>query len=147
MFSGMTEKAFGDVISFIESEYRIKKEKASRAIAGLSMGGMHTIVISANFPNTFEYIGVFSSAMLQDKNSTVDFYQNMNQKLKVQKDNGFKLYWIGIGKDDFLYKKCVEFRSDLDAANLKYTYKETNGGHTWSNWRVYLTEFVPMLFK
>jgi len=147
MFSGMTEKAFGDVISFVESEYRVKKEKASRAIAGLSMGGMHTIVISANFPNTFDYIGVFSSAMLQDKNSTVDFYQNMNQKLKVQKDNGFKLYWIGIGKDDFLYKKCVEFRSDLDTVNLKYTYKETNGGHTWSNWRVYLAEFVPMLFK
>ncbi|MEC4003422.1 alpha/beta hydrolase-fold protein [Flavobacterium sp. SUN052] len=147
MFSGLTEKAFGDVIAFIESEYRVKKEKASRAIAGLSMGGMQTIVIAANYPNTFDYIGVFSSAMLQPADNKVDFYLNMNQKLLTQKSNAFKLYWIGIGKDDFLYQKCVEFRSELDKANLKYIYKETNGGHTWSNWRVYLSEFVPQLFK
>lgn len=67
MFSGQTEMAFGDILKFIESNYRVKKEKASRAIAGLSMGGMHTLVISANYPDTFDYIGVFSSAIYSQK--------------------------------------------------------------------------------
>ena len=57
------------------------------------------------------------------------------------------MYWIAIGKDDFLFKQSNEFRSKLDAIDFKYTYKETGGGHSWSNWRDYLTEFAPMLFS
>ena len=63
------------------------------------------------------------------------------------KENGYNLYWIGIGKDDFLFDANVEFRKMLDDINFKYTYKETEGGHTWRNWRIYLTEFLPLLFK
>lgn len=147
MFSGQTEAAFGDIIKFVESNYNVKPEKASRAIAGLSMGGMHTIVISANYANTFDYVGVFSSAMLQPKESTASVYQDFETKLKRQKDNGYKLYWIGIGKDDFLLKRSDEFRNLLNGLSFKYSYKETAGGHTWSNWRDYLTEFAPLLFK
>lgn len=147
MFSGQTEMAFGDIIKFTESNYRVKKEKASRAIAGLSMGGMHTLVISANYPNTFDYVGVFSSAILQPKESTALCYQDFENKLKQQKANGYKLYWIGIGKDDFLIKKSNDFRNLLDSLSFKYTYKETAGGHTWSNWRDYLSEFAPLLFR
>jgi len=146
MFSGNTEKAFPDVVKFVESNYRVKKDKANRAIAGLSMGGMHSLVISANNPGMFDYVGVFSSAQLQPKDSKADVYSNFDQKLKTQKEKGFKLYWIAIGKDDFLFKQSNEFRSKLDAINFKYTYKETGGGHSWSNWRDYLTEFAPMLF-
>jgi|SRR6218665_690339 len=147
MFSGQTEMAFSDILKFIESNYRVKKDKASRAIAGLSMGGMHTLVISANYPNTFDYIGVFSSAILQPKESTAACYQDFETKLKAQKTNGYKLYWIGIGKEDFLFEKSNQFRSILDGMSFKYTYKETAGGHTWSNWRDYLSEFAPLLFK
>ena len=57
------------------------------------------------------------------------------------------LYWIGIGKDDFLYQANVDFRRKLDEACYKYTYVETGGGHIWRNWRIYLSEFVPLLFK
>jgi enterochelin esterase family protein len=56
------------------------------------------------------------------------------------------LYWIAIGETDFLYKQDVEFRERLDSIGFKYTYKESEGGHTWSNWRDYLTEFAPKLF-
>lgn len=147
MFSGNTEKAYPDVITFIEANYRIKKNKANRAIAGLSMGGMHSLVISANNPDTFDYVGVFSSAMLQPKDSKAEVYANFDRKLKTQKEKGYKLYWIAIGKTDFLFKQSDEFRAKLDAMNFKYSYKETQGGHSWSNWRDYLTEFVPMLFR
>jgi enterochelin esterase family protein len=62
-------------------------------------------------------------------------------------DNGYKLYWIGIGKDDFLYRNIQDYRAKLDAMGMPYTYRESEGGHTWKNWRVYLSEFVPRLFK
>ena len=58
-----------------------------------------------------------------------------------------KLYWIGIGKTDFLYKDNMDFRKILDNNGYKYTYMETDGGHIWKNWRIYLTEFAPKLFK
>ena len=61
--------------------------------------------------------------------------------------NGLQLYWIAIGKTDFLYKNNVEFREKLDKMGMKYTYFETEGGHTWTNWRVYLTEFTQLIFK
>ncbi|RZJ68438.1 MAG: esterase [Flavobacterium sp.] len=147
IWSGNTEKAYPDVIKFIDSNYRTKKDKANRAIAGLSMGGMHSLVISANNPDLFDYVGVFSSAQLQPKDATGEVYANFDQKLKTQKEKGYKLYWIAIGNSDFLYKQSNEYRAKLDAMNFKYTYKETQGGHTWSNWRDYLTEFSPQLFK
>ena len=57
------------------------------------------------------------------------------------------LYWIAIGKDDFLYESVVKMRKELDAQGFKYTYRESAGGHTWTNWRVYLSEFATMIFK
>ena len=68
-------------------------------------------------------------------------------KLQTQKKNGYNLYWIAIGKTDFLFKNVSDYRKKLDAMNFKYDYKESEGGHTWSNWRDYLSAFAPMLFK
>ena len=58
-----------------------------------------------------------------------------------------KLYWIAIGKTDFLYKNNVDYRKKLDDNGYKYEYYESDGGHIWKNWRIYLTKFAPMLFK
>jgi enterochelin esterase family protein len=57
------------------------------------------------------------------------------------------LYWIDCGKDDFLYESVIKMRKDLDAQGFKYTYRECASGHTWTNWRVYLSEFATMIFK
>ena len=54
--------------------------------------------------------------------------------------------YIGMGETDFLYKSGVEYRAKLDEIGFKYTCRESEGGHTWKNWRVYLTEFLPLLF-
>lgn len=147
VFTGDMELSFGDIIKFVESNYRVKADKEDRAITGLSMGGFHSLYISSNYPNTFDYIGLFSPAIMPPQNSQSAIYQNMDGKLNTQMKNGYKLYWIGIGSTDFLYKSVADYRNKLDGMNMKYVYRESTGGHTWANWRVYLSEFAPLLFK
>lgn len=145
--NGEYEAAFMDIIKFVESNYRVKADKADRAIAGLSMGGFHSLHISRYYPNTFDYVGLFSAAILPNEQVQSKVYENIDGTLKTQMDNGYKLYWIGMGKTDFLYNSGVEFRKKLDDMGMKYTYMETEGGHTWTNWRVYLSTLAPLLFK
>ena len=146
---GKMEETFMDVINFVESNYRVKASKEGRAIAGLSMGGFHSAHISRYYPNTFDYVGLFSPALSvagsDEKTSPV--YQNFDENLKKQMENGYKLYWIGIGKADFLYQNVVDYRAKLDNMGMPYEYMETEGGHIWRNWRIYLSEFAPKLFK
>ena len=144
---GTYEGAFGDIIQFVESNYRVKADKANRAIAGLSMGGFHTLHISRYYPNTFDYMGLFSAAIMPREDATGKVYSNFDETLKKQMDNGYKLYWIAIGKTDFLYQANQEYLSKLDSMKMPYTYVESEGGHIWRNWRVYLTQFTPLLFN
>lgn len=144
---GTYEGAFEDIIRFVESNYRVKAEKKYRAIAGLSMGGFHTMHVSRYYPNTFDYIGLFSAAIMPREDATGRVYSNFDQTLKTQQDNGYKLYWIAIGKTDFLYKANQEYLAKLDGMKMPYTYVESEGGHTWRNWRVYLSQFAPQLFN
>lgn len=146
--AGSYELSFDEVVNFIDARYRTKAEKAQRALAGLSMGGSHSIVISANHPNMFNYIGLFSPATPSRRTDTTNkAYNNMDMKLAAQKNNDLKLYWIGIGKADFLYPSVVDFRKKLDILQFPYTYVESERGHIWSNWRNYLVQFTPLLFK
>jgi len=143
---GKFEATFPDVIKFVESNYRVKADKANRAIAGLSMGGYHSLHISRYYPNTFDYVGLFSAAIMPSQ-TTSPVYADFDITLQKQKDNGLKLYWIAIGKTDFLYKNVTEYREKLDQIGFPYKYVESEGGHTWTNWRDYLSEFAPLLFK
>lgn len=144
---GTYEETFMDIMSFVESSYRVKADKAHRALAGLSMGGYHSLHISRYYPNTFDYVGLFSAAILPNQNVSSKVYQDIDGTLKKQMENGYKLYWIGIGKTDFLYKNNTEFKAKLDAMGMPHTYRESEGGHVWKNWRIYLSEFTPLLFK
>ena len=147
---GSFETAFPDVVNFIEKTYRVKKDKAYRAIAGLSMGGFHSLFISINHPDMFDYVGLFSAAVDQQQTDPKGFpnvYVDRNAKIDKLFSKNPKLFWIGCGKTDFLYKNNADLRAYLDSKNHKYTYLETEGGHIWRNWRIYLTEFTPLLFK
>lgn len=144
---GSFEMAFPDVVKFVDKNYRTIKSKPGRAIAGLSMGGFHSLHISKQFPDMFNYIGLFSAAILPDKEVKSPIYDDLEGKLKVQFSKKPALYWIGIGNKDFLYKANEDYRKLLDEKGYKYTYYETDDGHIWKNWRIYLTEFVPLLFK
>ena len=147
---GSFETAFPDVVNFIEKTYRVKKDKAHRAIAGLSMGGFHSLFVSINNPDMFGYVGLFSAAVDQnqpDPNGHAEIYADRDKKIDALFAKKPNLFWIGIGKTDFLIKNNNDLRAYLDSKGHKYTYLETEGGHIWRNWRIYLSEFTPLLFK
>ena len=144
---GSFEMHFPEVVKFVDNHYRTKANKKSRAIAGLSMGGFHSLHISKQYPDMFNYVGLFSAAIMPGKNATSPVYQDMEGKLATQFAKKPALYWIAIGKTDFLYKANVEFRKLLDEKGYPYEYFENEDGHIWRNWRIYLSEFAPKLFK
>lgn len=148
------DESFPDVMNYVESHYKVGKDKAHRAICGLSMGGGHSFDISRRFPNKFDYVGLFSAGLHVGKTGDfrTDFYKMLQEDEEAQQQlatlfkNKPKLYWIGMGKTDFLYKSTAGLRRYFDEKGYKYTYMETEGGHIWRNWRVYLTEFAQKIF-
>ncbi len=144
---GSFETAFPEVVKFIDKTYRTQANKKGRAIAGLSMGGFHSMHISKQYPDMFNYVGLFSAAIMPGKDVKSPIYDDLEGKLKTQFAKKPALYWIGIGTTDFLYKANEDYRKMLDEKGYKYTYYETGEGHIWKNWRIYLTEFAPLLFK
>ncbi len=144
---GTFEKSFPEIVKFIDSRYRTIAKKQSRAICGLSMGGFHTLNISLNYPDMFNYSGMFSAAIGVSDPSISPLYQDFDKKLATYFAKKPALLWIGIGKTDFLIQSNNEFRAKLDTNGFPYKYMETDGGHIWKNWRIYLTEFVPLIFK
>jgi len=144
---GSFEQSFPDVVLFVDRHFRTFACKADRAICGLSMGGFHSKYISASNPDMFDYVGLFSAAISMGGNATSEIYKDPEAKLKIQFDKHPKLYWIGIGSADFLYKSNADYRKFLDEHHYPYTYVETSEGHIWKNWRFYLTQFSQMLFK
>lgn len=144
---GSFEEAFPEVVTFVDKAYRTIAKKESRAIAGLSMGGFHSMQISKEYPTLFNYIGLFSASARFKGRKDSHIYENCEAKIKTQFAQKPALYWIAIGKDDFLYEENQKFRSFLDANGFPYTYVESEGGHIWRNWRNYLCQFLSLIFK
>lgn len=147
--NGLYESCFDEIVTFIDKNYRTIPDKKHRAVAGLSMGGFHTLFIALNHPNMFNYIGLFSAGLLNrnQMEEAPEAYLNMEDKLRTLHDFGYDLFWIAIGQEDFLYEINADFRKQLDELQIPYKYKESTRGHLWSNWRQYLLEFSQMLFK
>ena len=149
------DESFPDVVKYVEKYFRTLKGKKNRAICGLSMGGGHSFTISRRYPDMFDYVGLFSSSIpLGDNGNRQESLlerMNKNQKFGDEVKALFaakpKLYWIGIGKTDFLYKANEDYRAYLDSKGYGYEYLETEGGHIWRNWRDYLTIFAQRLFR
>ena len=144
---GSYEASFPEIVEYIDNHYRTIPTADKRSLAGLSMGGYHTITISRENPEMFGYVGVFSAATLNNFPFLKELYGDTSAKLLKQAEGPLKLYWIAIGKDDFLYEANKEYRRELDELGFPYVYVETDGGHEWANWRDYLLRFAPQLFK
>ncbi|MCM1152724.1 MAG: alpha/beta hydrolase-fold protein [Muribaculum sp.] len=144
---GTFETHFPEIVEYIDNHFRTIPNKNGRAIAGLSMGGFHSMHISKQYPDMFDYIGLFSAAILPQQSSSSSIYEDFDAKLAKQFENAPKLYWIAIGEKDFLYKVNQDFRKILDDKGYKYNYTESKDGHIWKNWRIYLTQFLPLIFK
>ncbi len=142
--TGEWERQFPQFMAEAEAKYPISNKPSERAIAGLSMGGFHTMHVSHHLHGQFAYVGLFSAAILPLEPNPI--YDNWEEEVKEQM-NTTKLYWIGIGKEDFLYGLNVEYRHWLEANHIEYTYYESAGGHTWDNWQDYICRFLPKIFQ
>jgi enterochelin esterase-like enzyme len=149
-----SEDFVNDIVPYVENHYRVRKDRKSRAIAGLSMGGMQTLNIAMSDLGKYAYIGVFSSGVFRmppgspAQSSSPDWEQQHlsmldNQNLK----KGLKLLWFATGAEDFLIETTRSTVEMLKKHGFSPAYKETGGGHTWANWRDYLNEFAPQLFQ
>jgi len=125
-----------EIVPFIEKEYRVIAKPESRAIAGLSMGGGHTITASNLYPAMFDYICPLSAAGSATP-----------EQVAALKKAGVKLYFLACGTSDFLYEGSVKLDQTLTEQGLDHIFYQSEGGHTWANWRLYLNTFAPKLFK
>jgi len=134
----------GNLMPFVESNYRIKKEKDSRAIAGFSGGGGETLYLGLNNLNLFSYVCGFAPGMIKeefDRNNAVAF-ANPQQTAK-----NLKLLWFGVGKEDITFNVVNDYMKVLDQKGIKYEYFSSEGGHTWMNCKLFLSTILPKLFK
>ena len=142
-----TRDLMGDVASYVEKNYRTLPGRENRAIAGLSMGGQQTLNAGLTNLDKFSQLGVFSSGWF-GQDGAANFEKNNPAVLSDPKINDrIRLFWLATGKDDFVLPSTKSSLAMLDKHKVRYAYKETDGGHTWPNWRAYLNEFVPLLFR
>jgi enterochelin esterase-like enzyme len=128
-----------EIVPFVEKNFRVIADENSRAIAGLSMGGGHTIQATNNNPGVFGWIGVWSAGG-QD---TPEFVAALT-KLK---EAGVKHYWIGTGTTDFALKSSETLYAAAGKAGLRVSYHTAPGAHYWFIWRQFLSEFGSMIFR
>jgi len=137
------------IIPFVEKNYRVKTESKNRALAGLSMGGIQTLYVGINNSDLFSYLGVFSSGWIMPMQKDIadaqyEFTKNNLSRIK----SNLKLLWIAMGgKEDIAYNNCQIMLAKFDELNIKYTYSEYPGGHTWPVWRNNLFNFAQLLFR
>ena len=144
-----------DVVPYVEKTYRVRTDRGSRAIAGLSMGGAQTLAIGIPHLDKYAYLGVFSSGIFgitgRGPMPMPPGPSFEEQHAKVLDDPGLrkelKLVWFATGKDDFLVETSRATVAMLKKHGFDVVYRETEGAHTWTNWREYLSEFAPLLFR
>ena len=152
-----TEDFMTDILPLIEQRYRVYTDRQSRALAGLSMGGGQTLNIGIPHLEMFAYLGVYSSGVFGITGGgrpgaavpTGPSFEERNQaKLDdAQLKQGLKLFWFATGKDDSLVTTSRATVEMLKKHGFEVSFKETEGAHTWLNWRQYLNEFAPQLFR
>jgi len=145
-----------DVMPYAEKHFRVLPGRANRAIAGLSMGGDHTLRIGLPNLDKFAYLGVFSSGLLGffnagpaagDSAAAVFARNNASVVSDPKINDKIKVLWLATGTDDFILPFTKATLALFDAHHIKYSYTQSEGGYTWPNWRSYLNTFAPLLFR
>ncbi|MGH7948106.1 MAG: alpha/beta hydrolase, partial [Candidatus Binataceae bacterium] len=140
-FARFRDALLQEVIPAVESSYRVSKERTSRAIAGLSMGGTESLFVGLNTRDRFAWVGAFSAGGLDqdfDKN-----FPGLDSKANAQ----LRLLWVSCGKDDFLIQPNRKLREWLQGKQIQFEWLETEGSHTWQVWRRNLADFTGLLFR
>ena len=138
-----------DIVARVDSLYRTIPEKSSRAIAGMSTGGLQALYMAANYPDSFDYIGLFSP-YTRDSIFGLrhpEFYGGLYRKLKVQFREPPRYFGLMIGRKDIFYPEMKSFDRSLSKRGYGHELIVTSGGHKWTNWRKYLIDFYQKTFK
>lgn len=125
------EQVFPQMDSLLSVHYRISSDRQSRAVAGLSAGAMQACNLANVNGNRFQYVGLFSPVVHRKQLPT----------------NQSTTYWIGSGKVDIFHSQSCRFVKKIKDKQTSFVYYSTSGGHTWRNWRLYLSEFLQFIFK
>lgn len=142
--SPVTKDIVEDVMPMIESTYKVSKRPEDRAIAGLSMGGGHSINISFVRPELFRYVALMSPAA---GGGVATMYPRIAEKPDIL-NKQFKMLWIGVGKDDGLTGPGDKaFSEALTKIGVTHEFVLTEGRHEWTVWRHYLNDIAPKLFR
>lgn len=136
-----------DLIPYVDGNFRTLSDQPNRAMAGLSMGGSHTVRFGLTHPELFDYIGIFSMGLGMQGPADVTAYETANDEALKRAANDLDLVYYAMGKDDFLYGTVAPTRAMFAKYGIRDVYNETDGGHTWINWRRYLADFAPRLFQ
>lgn len=138
-----------DVVATIDSIYRTIPDKQHRAIAGLSIGAMQSMYISANASGSFGYVGLFSSMMnpVLRKSEYSSFYKGFKGKLALQFETPPDLYSIMIGKTDIYYPRMKSYSRYLKRMGYPFDMHIAAGGHQWYNWEKFANIFMQKLWK
>ena len=144
-----------DIMPQMEQRYRVHTDRQHRAMAGLSMGGAQTLNIGIPHLEQFAYLGVYSSGIfgitggLGGGPPSGPSFEEKHQAIldDARLKDGLKLFWFATGKDDFLVETSRATIAMFKKHRFNVSYRETEGAHTWSNWREYLHDFAPQLFQ
>ncbi len=150
-----------DIMPAVEKNYRVLTDRKDRAIAGLSMGGGQTLNLAIPHQEKFGYVGVFSSGLFgafairrpgDTPPASPTARSPWEEQHLAELDNaewkkGLKLLWFSTGKDDFLLQTTRSSVELLKKHGFNVVFEESSGAHTWINWRNYLKEFAPQLFR
>ncbi len=141
-----------DLQPLVERTYRVYADRAHRAIAGLSMGGAHTLLIAIPHLDEYAYIGVFSSGIFEGRPGAQPSGPSFEEQNRAVLDNaklkkGLELFWFATGKQDFLIQTSRATVEMFRKHGFDVAFQESEGAHTWTNWRNYLKEFAPLLFQ
>jgi enterochelin esterase-like enzyme len=140
-FSNFQKALLTEVMPKVESEYRVTKDRNSRAIAGLSMGGSESLLTGLNHLDQFAWVGAFSSGGIPDE------FEKDFPGLDAKANQQLRLLWIACGTEDRLITLNRNLRAWLKSKGVQTTDIETPGRHTWMVWRRNLAEFAGLLFR
>ena len=142
-----TRELMNDIVPFVESNFRTHTGRDNRALAGLSMGGGQTLQVVINQPDQFSYVGVWSAGLF---NQDPEEYKRENEAFFGNPDTineHVKLFSISVGDKDFALAGSENLAKLLEDSGIDAEIHISGGGHTWINWRAYLRDFAPLLFR
>ncbi|MCW1401871.1 alpha/beta hydrolase-fold protein [Novosphingobium sp. MW5] len=142
-----SDDLLGNLVPWVDANFRTIPGARNRAMAGESMGGQHTLHVGLIHPEVFGSIGVFSIGLGTGGAAEAKAFGDTHSAALARSAKELRLMYMAVGRDDVVYDTVAPARAMLDRFGIRHVYRETDGGHTWINWRNYLADFTPRLFK